>query len=119
MIRLPRPISVNNLFANVRGKGRVPTAAYNAWRWQAAAELAAQKPLPRIAGPVAIRLTIGEVGVSPGFDLDNAAKALLDQLKTAGVIEDDRRKIVRRLYLEWEPGLEGCRAEVWPAMTGA
>jgi Holliday junction resolvase RusA-like endonuclease len=113
-MRLPRPISVNNLYANVRGRGRVPTARYNAWKWHAAAMLAEQRPLVKHAGPVAVRLAVGEVGVAPGMDLDNCAKAVLDALKTAGVIQDDNRRIVRRIYLAWQPGLDGCECEVWP-----
>lgn len=34
---------------------------------------------------------------------------------TAGIIEDDSRRIVRRIYLTWQPGLDGCECEVWPA----
>lgn len=115
MIRLPRPISTNNLFANVRGKGRVRSERYNQWKWHAVAMLAEQKPLPRHTGPVAIRFEIGEEGVSHAMDADNCLKAYLDCLTDAGVIEGDSRKHVRRIFVEWVPGREGCLCDVWPA----
>lgn len=34
-LNLPFPPSLNNLFRNVRGKGRVPTARYEDWRKRA------------------------------------------------------------------------------------
>ena len=109
-IRLPRPISVNNLYANVAGRGRVNSGTYNAWKWQAKALISEQKPLPSFPGPVSVSLAIGEQGVGR-IDTDNCGKAYLDALVDAGVITDDNRRIVRRLAVEWRPG-EGCLATV-------
>lgn len=114
VVTLGKPISVNNAFANNRrGGGRVRTDAYKTWR-QAAASIARgflegrAKPLPEIKGPVAISLYVPEQGVSPKMDLDNTAKAYLDLLVHLGVIEDDGRKFVRSLHLEWTPGERGA-----------
>ena len=35
VLHLPFPPSLNNLFINVRGKGRAPSARYAAWRRRA------------------------------------------------------------------------------------
>lgn len=111
-IRMPRPISTNNLFANVKGRGRVTSSTYNAWRWQAKAMMQDQKPLPKFAGPVAIRLYVGEKGVSANFDADNCAKAYLDALVHEGVIQDDSRRHVRSILVRWVPDQEGCIAAI-------
>ena len=111
VIRLPRPISTNSLFANVKGRGRVCTKAYNQWKWQAKAKLSDQKPLPKFAEPVQIALLVGEKGVGR-MDADNAVKAYLDALVAANVIPDDNRNVIRRIVVEWVAGVEGCTAHI-------
>lgn len=114
-IDLPRPISVNNLHANVEGKGRISSERYNTWKWQALAMLQKQKPLPQFTEPVRILYAVGEVGVSANFDLGNAEKALTDALVEHGVIPDDRRKYVRGISLEWIESKDGVTAYIGPA----
>lgn len=114
-IDLPRPISTNNLFANVPGKGRVKTQDYQTWLWHVAAALTKQRPLPKFTEPVRIVYAVGEVGVSSRFDLGNAEKALTDVLVSEGVIPDDSRKWVRGIGSEWVAGKEGVTAYIGPA----
>lgn len=112
-IKLPRPISTNNLFANVNGRGRIRSAAYNTWRWQVLAARQPQKPLPKFTAPVSVTFFVGEKGVG-NMDADNCAKAYLDALKTHGVIPDDSRKWVRAVTVKWMPDGDGCVARVAP-----
>ena len=57
---LPPPISVNNLFGNVPGKGRVITPEYRAWKKLAAERLAIQQCRPTFTVPVEITYFVGE-----------------------------------------------------------
>ena len=110
-IALPPPISTNNLFINVPGRGRVMSKNYKVWKRLVAQVLAAQNPLPRFALPVEITFYVGERGIGP-MDSDNTAKAYLDALKVAGVIHDDSRKWVRRSGAVWVPAMGGCVAKI-------
>lgn len=83
------PPSVNGLFVNVPGKGRVKASGYARWRKAAAwaARAARQGPRP-LAGDLVAEIEIG-LTVRRRFDLDNRMKALFDALTAGGVIEDD------------------------------
>lgn len=111
-LRLPPPISVNGLYANVRGRGRVKSARYNTWSHHARALLMEQMPLPRVRGKVSVTFSVGEKGVSALMDGDNTQKAYLDALVEHGVIEGDSRKHVRAVGMEWVPGQEGAVVEI-------
>jgi len=110
-LALPEPISTNNLFLNVQGRGRVVSKVYADWKKRAAGYIAAHVPMPRFAMPVEITLFVGERGVGQ-MDSDNTAKAYIDALKAAGVIHDDSRKWVRRSEAIWVPGMAGCVAMI-------
>lgn len=116
-LALPGPISTNNLFRNVPGRGRVVSKDYADWKKRAAGCIAAHVPMPRFALPVEITLFVGERGVGQ-MDSDNTAKAYLDALKAAGVIHDDSRKWVRRSEAVWVPGMAGCVAKITVAAGG-
>lgn len=88
---LPPPISVNNLFVNTRG-GRYTSPKYKAWKQQAAYMLMCSQP---VAPPYAIGI---RVPATWRGDIDNSAKAILDALQTAEVIDNDRN--VERLSIE-------------------
>lgn len=110
-IRLARPISVNNIYVN-RGRARVKSERYRTWRRAAEWTARAGGPIDQITGPVSVELHVPEVGVRANMDLDNTAKAYLDLLVGLGVIEDDNRKILRSLTLQWIPAKEG-----WATVT--
>jgi Holliday junction resolvase RusA-like endonuclease len=102
-IPLQKPISVNGMYRNARGRGRVKTERYKTWRQAAGWEAKSSGPLRPVKGPVHITLYVSEDGVR-NMDLDNTAKGYLDLFVTLGVIEDDNRKIVRSLNLSWVSG---------------
>jgi Holliday junction resolvase RusA-like endonuclease len=92
-ITLPKPPSVNELFANVPGTGRVKTQKYRSWERDAGWLLREQRP-GHIEGhyELTIRMPRGR------GDLGNAEKATSDLLVKHGVIDDD--KFARRIVLE-------------------
>lgn len=97
-IRLPMPPSVNHLFANAPGRGRIPTAHYVAWQIDAG-KAVIQAGRPRVNGAVEISITLDDTGTR--MDLDNGAKATLDLLVSMRVIDGDKKSIVRKLILAW------------------
>jgi Holliday junction resolvase len=109
-LALPGPISTNNLFRNVPGKGRVVSAEYAAWKATTRDAIQANRP-PRFTLPVTITLFVGEKGVGR-MDSDNTAKAYVDALVKARVIPDDSRKWVRGIAVAWVPGMAGAVAEI-------
>lgn len=88
-LRLAMPPSVNNLFFNARGRGRVKTAKYRAWCNDAIRSIWAQSTPPReIVGPY--RLTI-DLPLKMRGDLDGRLKAAIDALVAAKILSDDSR----------------------------
>lgn len=45
-------------------------------------------------------------------DLDNLLKVLIDYLRWIEVIEDDAKKNMRAIYVEWGHAPEGCRLTI-------
>lgn len=105
---LPLPPSTNNLFSTGLGRKRYVSAKYNTWRKDADRFLMAQGRLEVISGPVQVRITIRD---DVHRDLDNCCKAILDFLVSHGIIEDDRREIVRSIFLTWGK-VSGARVEI-------
>lgn len=108
---LPLPISVNELYFNLPNGGRGKTRRYRAWVHDAAMILLCQRARP-VAGPVRVLVQVSE---KSKCDIDNAAKCVLDALVARGVIEDDRKKFVRAVSLEWSSEVEGMRVTLQPA----
>jgi crossover junction endodeoxyribonuclease RusA len=92
-VTLSWPPSVNNLFLNVHGRGRVPTAEYKSWRQTAGWELQAQRPR-KFTGPVELVVEL-HPPTRRAFDPDGKLKAPIDLLVTHQVIPDDSIKFVR------------------------
>ena len=93
---LPFPPPVNNLFATYNGH-RIPSRRYVAWKVDAAADILAQAP-KRLTGRFSATLTFDRP-TRAKRDLDGLAKAPLDALVKAGVIEDDH--LADRIELAW------------------
>jgi len=85
---LPRPPSLNNIFVNIPGRGRVKTHDYKTWLRSASNLIMAQKPV-RVEGEVEITVAIGP----RRGDLVIRIKPLLDCLVTNGVIDDDKHVV--------------------------
>lgn len=86
-LTLPIPPSVNAMFRNVRGVGRVKSKAYLDWLGHAGWVLRSQRP-GAIKGRVLVVVSAEQAGAAS--DIDNRIKALFDLLVSQGVIEDDR-----------------------------
>lgn len=97
---LPFPPGVNNLFPTVmtdRGPKRVKSKAYRAWTEEAGWMV---PPAAKGKVPAHFRAVLVFDRPSAGrIDLDGRAKAVLDLLKTMGVIKDD--SLTERLTLDW------------------
>lgn len=111
-IALPLPPSTNNLHLNVRGRGRVPTARYRAWKASVAPLLANLPPATQF--PLAVYLTVhGGKGWRRNYDLSNRLKAVEDALVTAGLIPDDCSEFVRYVAIDYtEPATRTSSAFV-------
>jgi Holliday junction resolvase RusA-like endonuclease len=97
---LPIPPSVNGLYINVRGRGRVKSARYRAWLKHAGWELQAQKGrMKTILGPVKVAIYAVRPKGQRAPDIDNIQKALLDILVEHKIIEDDRHVV--KVSSEW------------------
>ena len=106
-IDLPMPPSVNALFANKPGKGRIKTKAYKAWLEEAGLILNCQRP-GRIAGRYSIHIQVRRLPKMS--DLANREKATSDLLVKHGVIEDD--SLAERVMIEWSDSILGARVFV-------
>ena len=89
MITLTLPVpppSLNNIYINVRGRGRVKSSAYRRWRDSTVFVLRAQH-LPIFDARVAVEIVLPR---AIRGDADNRAKACLDVLQAAGIVTNDR-----------------------------
>jgi Holliday junction resolvase RusA-like endonuclease len=103
-LTMPMPPSVNGAFRNVRGKGRVLTAAAAAWKDEALWRIRIQHPRT-IAGPVVIVLGFERGAHLDRADVDNRCKLAIDVLVSAGVIHDDRAVV--GFAAAWMPPING------------
>jgi Holliday junction resolvase RusA-like endonuclease len=110
---LPRPPSVNALYANVQGRGRVKTARYRTWIVGADATLmeAGVKLRPMPDGPVAVTYEVAQPDARKR-DLDNLGKSLGDYLTSRGVIADDSLIDALHVYRVRHADWDGVRVTV-------
>lgn len=105
------PPSVNAMFSNVPGVGRVSTKTYKTWKRGADWELAAQRP-KKIIGAYELRIKIQrEWRAKRGRDIDNFIKAISDCLVRVKVVEDDY--LAERVSAEWSDEVTGVEIEVF------
>lgn len=96
-LTLPYPPTVNHLYTNVPGRGRVKSAHYKRWCEEAGWEARRQRA-GKVAGPYALYITACRPDARKR-DLGNLEKPISDALKTAGVIEDDH--LCEKLTMCW------------------
>lgn len=115
VLRLPLPPSVNAMYRNVAGKGRVKTGAYKSWARAASSYAWRQKPIggfPRYESDFEVAIC---VPAKMRGDVDNRAKATLDILKTWGIISDDRHAVAVSVRRVLDMPAEECRVVVRPS----
>ncbi len=96
--KLPYPPSVNCLYSNIPGTGRIKTRSYKAWLIEAGYTIRIAGT-PRVNGPVELSYIFQD---KPGVrDLGNIEKATTDLLVSMGCIDADDSKTVRKITLEW------------------
>jgi Holliday junction resolvase RusA-like endonuclease len=95
-IELPMPPTTNNLFLNVRGRGRIVSPDYQSWKESVMPHLESLTPIEEY--PVSITLTIvwGK-GWRSNSDVANREKATTDALVAAGILRDDSCKYVSQI----------------------
>ncbi len=99
VINLSMCPSTNNLFIN-KGRGRIDSPRYAAWKQLAGRELLRQHPR-RIKGAVSILIEVSLRESNDTWDLCNREKAAIDLLVSQGVIQGDHRPIVRQVTMRW------------------
>jgi Holliday junction resolvase RusA-like endonuclease len=110
VLELPHlPPSTNNLYINVRGRGRVKSGKYVDWLNTAGLILNSQTK-GRITGRVDILILVEDC--HPQRDASNTIKPVEDLLVKCGVIQDDRAKFVRGCGARWDQTIRGVRIEI-------
>ena len=94
---LPYPPTLNNLFVNAPGRGRVASPEYRAWQLVAGLKINRQRPTP-VPGKVRVTYEFRKPD-NIRRDLGNLEKAASDLLVKQGVIEDDC--LIEEITLRW------------------
>jgi crossover junction endodeoxyribonuclease RusA len=105
---LPWPPAVNNLYLNVKGRGRVKSPRYSNWLNEAGWIIGTTKT-GRIAGPYQIEIHATRPDKRKR-DLDGICKPILDCLVKNGVTDDD--SIAQRITLAWSAEGSGVRVVI-------
>lgn len=112
MIRLdlPMPPSLNGIYQNVAGRGRVKTSAYRKWREQAGWEIVRQGRPSQPVGKYELQVALKKPRANA--DIDNRIKPIADALQQYRVIQDDKH--CTRIAIWWAEDLpEGVECRVW------
>lgn len=111
-VTMPAPPSVNGLFANVAGRGRVKTRKYTDWQMQATVAINRDRYASGFSRvwehPVSVVIEIDRPRIDR--DIDNCAKPVLDALVAGGIIKDDTQ--VSALMMCWADKTKDCKARV-------
>lgn len=103
VIRLQHiPPSTNNLFVNVRGRGRVKSERYRTWIQAAGWDLASFNHNQRWTEPVYLTIAIGKLRANA--DVSNRVKAIEDLLVAHKIIPGDS--------VEWVKGVNVFMAPI-------
>lgn len=102
------PPSVNSLFANVAGKGRVRTKRYREWAAASGWDFLGKGS---ITGPFTVSIILSRKKRRSNADLDNYAKGIVDLLVSHKIVEDDR--LMEKLSMEYGD-CDGFYVEVTP-----
>jgi len=94
---IPLPPSVNSLYRNVPGKGRVKTQRYHTWLNAAGWAIKEAKP-EAVRGDYIMTL-ICQRPDRRRRDLGNLLKAIEDVLTAHGIIEDD--SLAAEIHMRW------------------
>ena len=110
-IWLPFPPSVNEMFLNNkgRGKGRILSTFYRAWKIEAGWMLKTQKIQP-LMGQFKMEILLAD---SRNGDCDNRIKAVSDLLVSNGIVQGDQKKYMRGVSIEWAP-IADCVVRLYP-----
>ncbi|MFD2207198.1 RusA family crossover junction endodeoxyribonuclease [Kiloniella antarctica] len=92
-----KPISLNNAYKNVGGKGRVKTKEYKIWFAALAWEFKGQLKR-KIEGPYKLIIRVNQHVTKA--DIDNLVKPISDVLVSIGATDDDRK--MRGVDIEYE-----------------
>lgn len=103
---LPFPPSVNGLYVNVRGRGRVKSRRYSEWILHAnkaahGQDVQANPYQPAFTGPVEITYIFGRPDKRVR-DVESGIKAVSDFLTSYGILKDDSQ--IYKLTAEWGEG---------------
>ena len=101
---LPFPLSVNGLYLNVKGRGRVKTKRYREWIDEASLMLMKQN-ISYFKTRVDITIHLG--GGRKNQDCDNLIKCVLDRLVYLKILEDDCKPFVRSVKAIWNDEVVG------------
>jgi crossover junction endodeoxyribonuclease RusA len=109
-IVLPWPPSLNNLYMNVHGRGRVKAPSYRAWATEVIWLIKARN-IAQFQVPVSITIDLAPP-TKRAFDLDGKAKAAIDCLVAAGVLQDDNNKWVKCLTIREVISPDACTVTI-------
>lgn len=101
------PPGVNNLFANIPGKGRVASKRYKEWQAAAGWDFVRKGS---IKGPYTFAMVIDRSKRRKGSDLDGRAKAPMDLLVKHQIVEDD--SLCEMITIRYGDADGGFRIEV-------
>ena len=113
ILDIPMPPSVNQMYRNVSGKGRVKTKKYLDWIVDCEFTFHEQKkrnePVP---GNFNCEIVLSEESRRPNADCDNRIKAVLDLLQAWNLITDDC--LADKVIVRWGSAPKGmCKVYVW------